>query len=270
MSPRPRDNPSRVYFPLLHAPVASRSPRHEKLLVSTGLCRAGSRFWLPTITPALFSDIGLDVEMSLVPKVLGRQTPAFKHHCRACLEAQGMKAPEGFRHFGRWVGRWEPKVLISDPITSCPRCRGWWSSTLFNGNTIIWGFFVFFFNSPGYSEKQRQSGLWAVSGLPISHDGCAVPSSLSVDISGAIVVVYLCCIAVPQPKMGDSVLVLTSLVSHSDLMVTLMPWDWINLAVVVGFPAPECCWAMEKLADVRAETGFSAKDRSWRVLQHIW
>lgn len=82
----------------------------------------------------------------LVPKVLGRQTPTFKRHCRACLEAQGMKAPQGFGHCWRRVGRWEPKALISDPITPCPRCHCWCSPTLFNGNTIILeGFFRSFF-----------------------------------------------------------------------------------------------------------------------------
>lgn len=59
----PRPNPSRACFPLLCDPVPRRSPRHEKSLISAGLCRARSRFWLPTITPALFSDIGLNVEM---------------------------------------------------------------------------------------------------------------------------------------------------------------------------------------------------------------
>lgn len=159
------------------------------------------------------------LKCSLVPKVLGRQTPTFKSHCRACLEAQGMKAPQGFGHSWRRVGRWEPKALISDPITPCPRCHCWCSPTLFNGNTIILeGFFrSFFFSSPGYHMKQGRFGLWAVSGLPVSHKRCVVPQSLSV------VMVYLCCITALQPKTGDSVLVLTNLVSHSDFMVTLVP-----------------------------------------------
>lgn len=172
-----------------------------------------------------------------MPKILGRQTPAFKCHCRTCLEAEGMKAPRGFRHSWRRVGRWEPKALISDPVMSCPRCRGWCSPTLFNGNAIILGFFwSFFLCSPGYNMKQRWFGLRAVSGLPISHDGCVIPRSLSVDIAGAIAMVYLWCIAAPHPKMGDSVLVLTCSASHSAVMVTLTPgqceielillWQW--------------------------------------------
>lgn len=63
MCPRPRAKPSGLCFPLLHDPVPSRSAQHEKSLVSVGLCRARSRVWLPTITPALFSDAGLNVEM---------------------------------------------------------------------------------------------------------------------------------------------------------------------------------------------------------------
>lgn len=47
-------------------------------------------------------------------------------------------------------------------------------------------------------------------------------------------------------------------------------WDWVSLAMLVGFTAPECCWAMEKLADVRAERGFSTKDKSLAGLYHIW
>lgn len=100
------------------------------------------------------------LKCSLLPKVPGRQTPAFKCHCRACLEAQGMKAPQGFRHSWRWVGRWEPKVLVSDPIMSCPHCCGWCSPILFSGNATIWGFFGLFLNSPGYNMKQA---IWVVS-----------------------------------------------------------------------------------------------------------
>lgn len=51
---------------------------------------------------------------------------------------------------------------------------------------------------------------------------------------------------------------------------TWLMWDWVNLAMLVGFAAPECCWAMEKLADVRAERGFSTKDKSLAGLYHIW
>lgn len=50
-----------------------------------------------------------------------------------------------------------------------------------------------------------------------------MPWPLSVDTAGAIVMVYLCCFAAPQAKMGDSVLVMTNLVNHSGLMVTLTP-----------------------------------------------
>lgn len=56
------------------------------------------------LTPALFSESGSGVEMFTVPEVLGRQTPAFKHCCRACLEAQAMKAPQGFLKVSGKVG----------------------------------------------------------------------------------------------------------------------------------------------------------------------
>lgn len=51
------------------------------------------------LPPLYLVSQALMLKCSLVPKVLGRQAPAFKHCCRACLEAQGMKAPQGFRHF---------------------------------------------------------------------------------------------------------------------------------------------------------------------------
>lgn len=59
---RPGAHPSGERFPLLPDPVPSRSPWHEKSLVSAGLCGARSRFWLPTVTPALFSESGLNAE----------------------------------------------------------------------------------------------------------------------------------------------------------------------------------------------------------------
>lgn len=50
-----------------------------------------------------------------------------------------------------------------------------------------------------------------------------MPWLLSVAITGAIAMVYLCCITAPQHRMGDCLLVLTCSASHSGLMAALTP-----------------------------------------------
>lgn len=209
------------------------------------------------------------LKCSLVPKVLGRQTPAFKCHCRACLEAQGMKAPRVFTHSWRWVGRWELKVLILDPVTSCPRCCGWFSPTPFNGNTIIlgvWGSFCWFTGIQCETEA-----IWLVSCRWAACQSrwmcCALAAVSWYCRSNCDGLFVLFCSASSQngrlcsgdDKFGEPQW-------FDGNSYTFPMWGWIHLVTVVGFAAPTCCWAMEKLADVRAERGLSTKYKSSAVL----
>lgn len=82
---------------------------------------------------------------------------------------------------------------------------------------------VFFLLHQDTTRNRGDLGCELSVGCLSVTNGCVVPWSLSVDIAGAITMVYLCCIAAPQPQMGGSFLVLTSLASHSGLMVTLTP-----------------------------------------------
>lgn len=110
------------------------------------------------LTPALFSESGSAVEMFTVPKVLGRQTPAFKHCCRACLEAQAMKA---LKDSGTPESEWEGgNQKLHFLILSRPAHIAVADAPLLC-SMVEFPFCCFIFiSSPGYNEAGM---IWVVS-----------------------------------------------------------------------------------------------------------
>lgn len=177
------------------------------------LCGVRSRVWLATITPALFSNIGFNFE--IFPGAGGPWKTA------SCFQMSLRNLPESPGDRGYLRVQALPKMLFcaGEDFWSCPRSCARCSSTLFDGNGL---FGVVFLSAPGCNMKWRQFASWAPSWLPVGHQGCVVPWLLSAGITGAAVMVYSCCIAVPELKKGGSLLVSPSLANCSDRRLTLV------------------------------------------------
>lgn len=90
-----------------------------------------------------------------------------------------------------------------------------------------------------------------------------MPWSLSAGTEGAIEMVYWGGITAPQPRPQDSVLVLTRVMNHSELMVTLspgqyefeliLPWEWELTTLQCGNGKTVRC---------RERKGFSTENKS--------
>lgn len=184
------------------------------------------------LTPALFSESGSAVEIFTVPKVLGRQTPAFKHCCRACLEAQAMKA---LKDSGTPESEWEGgNQKLHFLILSRPAHIAVADAPLLC-SMVEFPFCCFIFiSSPGYNVKQAWFGLWAASKLPVSCNGCVVPWPLSADTEGAIEMVYWGGILTQTTRLCSGVDKNNEPQWTDGNPFTWSVWDWINLAVGVG------------------------------------